>query len=100
MIPFVKAHACGNDFLVIQEDLAGIEARDDLTRRLCHRNDGIGADGVEFLTWGGERRGAIRLHNVDGSVAEISGNEVAEALVTLNPAAIIEGNSLPYHPRC
>ena len=74
MIPFVKAHACGNDFLVIQENLAGVEARDVLTRRLCHRNYGIGADGVEFLTWGAERRGAIRLHNADGSVAEISGN--------------------------
>ena len=51
MIPFVKAHACGNDFLVVQENLAGLEARDALTRRLCHRNQGIGADGVEFLTW-------------------------------------------------
>ena len=74
MIPFVKAHACGNDFLVVQEDLAGIEPRDELTRRLCHRNQGIGADGVEFLTWEGERRGRIRLHNADGSIAEISGN--------------------------
>ena len=74
MIPFVKAHACGNDFLVIQEDLAGIEAREDLTRRLCDRNYGIGADGVEFLTRGAERGGAIRLHNADGSIAEISGN--------------------------
>jgi diaminopimelate epimerase len=74
VIPFVKAHACGNDFLVIRENLAGIEARDVLTRRLCHRNQGIGADGAEFLTWEGERRGKIRLHNADGSVAEISGN--------------------------
>jgi diaminopimelate epimerase len=74
VIPFVKAHACGNDFLVVQEDLAGVEARDDLTRRLCHRNQGIGADGVEFLTWEGKRQGRIRLHNADGSIAEISGN--------------------------
>jgi diaminopimelate epimerase len=74
VIPFVKAHACGNDFLVIQEDLAGVEPRDGLTRRLCHRNYGIGADGIEFLTWGAERGGAIRLHNADGSIAEISGN--------------------------
>ena len=74
MIPFVKAHACGNDFLVVQEALAGIEARDELTRRLCHRNQGVGADGVEFLTWEGDRQGKIRLHNADGSIAEISGN--------------------------
>ena len=74
MIPFVKAHACGNDFLVVQEKLAGIEPRDELTRRLCDRNQGVGADGVEFLTWKGDRRGKIRLHNADGSIAEISGN--------------------------
>jgi diaminopimelate epimerase len=74
MIPFVKAHACGNDFLVVRENLAGPEFRDELTRRLCHRNQGIGADGIEFLTWDGERRGKIRLYNADGSVAEISGN--------------------------
>jgi diaminopimelate epimerase len=74
VIPFVKAHACGNDFLVVQEDLAGIEARDELARRLCHRNQGIGADGVEFLTWEGKRQAKIRLHNADGSIAEISGN--------------------------
>jgi diaminopimelate epimerase len=74
VIPFVKAHACGNDFLVVQEDLAGVEPRDELTRRLCHRNHGIGADGVEFLTWGAERKGKIRLRNADGSIAEISGN--------------------------
>jgi diaminopimelate epimerase len=74
VIPFVKAHACGNDFLVVQENLAGPQSRDALTRRLCHRNQGIGADGVEFLTWEGNRRGTIRLHNADGSLAEISGN--------------------------
>jgi diaminopimelate epimerase len=74
VIPFVKAHACGNDFLVVQEKLAGIEPRDELTRRLCHRTQGVGADGVEFLEWEGDRRGKIRLHNADGSIAEISGN--------------------------
>jgi diaminopimelate epimerase len=74
LIPFVKAHACGNDFLVVQERLAGPEPKAELTRRLCHRNQGVGADGVEFLTWEGGRKGAIRLHNADGSIAEISGN--------------------------
>ena len=74
MIPFVKAHACGNDFLVVQEKLAGTAARDQLARRLCDRNQGVGADGVEFLIWEGGRQGRIRLHNADGSIAEISGN--------------------------
>jgi diaminopimelate epimerase len=74
MIPFVKAHACGNDFLIVQENLAGGRARDALARSLCRRNDGVGADGVEFFRWEAKRKGRIELYNADGSVAEISGN--------------------------
>ncbi len=31
-------------------------------------------------------------------VAQLAGAPVAEALVTLNPTAIVEGQNLPYHP--
>jgi diaminopimelate epimerase len=72
-VPFVKAHACGNDFLIVEEAAAG-GAHAALARRLCSRNTSIGADGIEFL----ERRGAgnffLRLFNADGSEAELSGN--------------------------
>ncbi|MGA2206586.1 MAG: diaminopimelate epimerase [Terracidiphilus sp.] len=79
MIPFTKAHACGNDFLIVPEDAAAGHDFAALTRRLCDRHTGIGADGVEFFAWNdksgtGPRSGRIRLHNADGSSAEISGN--------------------------
>jgi diaminopimelate epimerase len=74
LIPFAKAHACGNDFLIVTEEAAqGCDA-DELTRRVCARNTGIGADGIEFFAWTGPKSGRIRLHNADGSIAEISGN--------------------------
>jgi diaminopimelate epimerase len=74
LIPFTKAHACGNDFLILtEEDAAGYDWA-ELTRRLCARNTGVGADGIEFFAWTGLRSGRIRLHNADGSIAEISGN--------------------------
>jgi diaminopimelate epimerase len=74
LIPFVKAHACGNDFLIVNEDdVRGVD-KALLTQRLCERNTGIGADGVEFFEWTGDFSGRIRLHNADGSLAEISGN--------------------------
>ena len=66
---FAKAHACGNDFLIVVG-----ECDPALAVRLCARNTGVGADGVEFLEWTGERAGHIRLANADGSIAEISGN--------------------------
>lgn len=74
MIPFTKAHACGNDFLVVTEEAAANRDWAELARNLCARNTGIGADGVEFFAWTGPTSGRIRLHNSDGSIAEISGN--------------------------
>jgi diaminopimelate epimerase len=74
LIPFSKAHACGNDFLIVMEESAAGHDRAELARRLCARNTGVGADGIEFFAWTGLRSGRIRLHNADGSIAEISGN--------------------------
>ena len=73
MIPFVKAHACGNDFLIIEELLAQ-RRHAELARKLCARTTSVGADGIEFL----ERKPGgdffLRLFNADGSEAELSGN--------------------------
>lgn len=79
MIPFTKAHACGNDFLIVTEEAVAGHELAELTRRLCARNTGVGADGVEYFAWkisGPSKVGAgrIRLYNADGSIAEISGN--------------------------
>lgn len=74
MIPFTKAHACGNDFLIVDEaDAAGYDLA-ELAQRLCERNLGVGADGIEFFNSTGDFSGKITLYNADGSVAEISGN--------------------------
>jgi diaminopimelate epimerase len=73
-IAFVKAHGCGNDFLIVALE----EAPGDLggvTRALCDRHRGIGADGAEWVRAGtGDHEVEARLINADGSEAEISGN--------------------------
>jgi len=72
-IPFTKASACGNDFLMVE----GAHASGDLSalsRRLCDRHRGVGADGVEWLFPDAEADVKARLINADGSEAEISGN--------------------------
>jgi len=74
LIPFAKAHACGNDFLIVTEDAAAGYDWAKLALHLCNRHSGVGADGVEYFAWTGPRSGRIRLHNADGSIAEISGN--------------------------
>jgi diaminopimelate epimerase len=75
MIPFVKAHACGNDFLYVDERDARERDRARLARAICDRHAGAGADGLILFrrTAGGA---AMRLLNADGSHAEVSGNGV------------------------
>jgi len=72
-IRFTKASACGNDFLLVE----GAHASGDLTeltRRLCDRHRGVGADGVEWLFPDAEADVKALLINADGSEAEVSGN--------------------------
>ncbi len=72
-IPFVKASACGNDFLLIDGALAPEDVA-SFTRRICDRHEGVGADGVEWILPHFSADVEIRLINADGSPAEISGN--------------------------
>lgn len=72
-VRFVKAHACGNDFLVIEE-AAAARRHAELARKLCERHTGIGADGIEFLERKADGTFFLRLFNADGSEAELSGN--------------------------
>lgn len=72
----VKAHAFGNDFLLLEsrEVPAGAD-RAALARSVCARRRGIGADGLMIF----EERGSVatmRLLNADGSPSEVSGNGV------------------------
>src|SRR5438067_13391188 len=73
VVPFVKASACGNDFLIIDGEHAPSDIA-ALTRRICDRHDGVGADGVEWLFPANDADIQARLLNADGSEAEISGN--------------------------
>jgi diaminopimelate epimerase len=73
VVPFVKASACGNDFLIID----GMHAPANISafsRRICERHQGVGADGVEWLFPAQDADVRARLFNADGSEAEISGN--------------------------
>jgi diaminopimelate epimerase len=70
-----KAHAYGNDFLYVRYADAGDADPVPLTRQICERCTGIGADGLILF----EERpdgASMRLINSDGSPAEVSGNGV------------------------
>jgi diaminopimelate epimerase len=77
-IPFTKAHAVGNDFLLTWLNEAPRDNRADVARAICDRHTGIGADGWLLVSQPSpgdkEYDGAIQVFNSDGSTAEISGN--------------------------
>jgi diaminopimelate epimerase len=95
---FVKAHALGNDFLLVENSAAPEGSdRPGLTRRLCDRHRGIGADGVMFFTETADGA-SMQLLNADGSPSEVSGNGVRCLAAWLaKERAVPVGTSLAIH---
>jgi len=72
---FYKYHGLGNDYLVMDPASVGRELSPREIRLICHRNYGVGSDGI---LWGPlPAPGAdfrLRIFNPDASEAEKSGN--------------------------
>lgn len=78
-IPFSKYSGCGNDFILIDNRQKVFDTtRTDNIVHLCHRRQGIGADGVVFLeaslNLSLKADFRMRIFNADGSEAEMCGN--------------------------
>ena len=75
---FLKYHALGNDYLVSTSehpDFSKNELTSEQVRKICHRNFGLGSDGILV----GEKDDSgncftLKIYNPDGSTAEKSGN--------------------------
>ncbi len=78
-IPFVKMHGNGNDFVLIDEFgqiLIPEEKKPEFVKAVCHRNFGVGADGVLFVQPSERADARFRYFNSDGSEAEMCGNGI------------------------
>ncbi len=72
---FYKYHANGNDFILIDDRTEILPLHDkSLIKRLCHRNLGIGADGIILFQLSMSADARMRILNSDGSEAESCGN--------------------------
>lgn len=73
----IKAHACGNDFLLVDERQLPVPSdRVALARAVCERHRGLGADGLITFSPSGRSGARMSLLNADGSHSEVSGNGV------------------------
>ena len=77
-IPFTKMVGTGNDFVVLdsrRHHFNGLRRRwPAVSRALCDRHTGIGADGVLLLEPARAGDVRMRIFNADGSEAEMCGN--------------------------
>jgi len=76
-LKFTKMHGLGNDFIVVEEFPPYPEtALFDMTRDLCDRRTGVGADGVLVVLHSNKCAARMRIINADGSEAEMCGNGI------------------------
>ena len=71
---FARTHALGNDYLVVDPKTLSKPLTPDRIRLICHRNLGVGSDGILTLEKGKDADFGLRILNPDGSEAEKSGN--------------------------
>lgn len=86
-ISFCKFHGFGNDYIVFEaEELKGVSSLSDFAVEVCHRNTGIGGDGIAVLEkLSGEKADySCRIINPDGSEAGFSGNGTRCAVAYLH----------------
>jgi len=72
---FHKYHALGNDYIVLDPAEVGGMPSVEAICRICHRNFGVGSDGILFgPSETSDADFGLRIFNPDGSEAEKSGN--------------------------
>jgi len=71
---FVRSHGLGNDYLVMDAARVPGELTAEQIKLICHRNLGVGSDGILLKVDNPAADFAVRILNPDGSEAEKSGN--------------------------
>lgn len=76
IVRFTKMNGAGNDFVLIDNRQGSIRLSPDQIVRICHRQRGVGADGIMLLVppRTGKADWAWDFYNNDGSTAEMCGN--------------------------
>ncbi len=77
LIPFLKMHGAGNDFIMIDHRaLNGVTLDSDRIAALCDRRTGVGADGLIIIGPTSSSGSSFRMnyYNADGGEAEMCGN--------------------------
>lgn len=75
-IHFTKMHGLGNDFILVDSRKLKLHNLPELSRKLCNRHFGIGADQILLLDNSKSADFKMRIFNADGSEVEMCGNGI------------------------
>ncbi len=75
-LPFTKMHGAGNDFVVLDGRSDSLPRLEDLSRHLCDRHFGIGADQVLVVRESRSADFRMEIFNPDGSQVEMCANGI------------------------
>ncbi len=73
---FTKMHGLGNDFILIDNRVLHASDLPELSKKLCHRRFGIGADQLLLLLDSAKADFGMSIFNADGSEVEMCGNGI------------------------
>jgi diaminopimelate epimerase len=74
VLDFKKMHGLGNDFVLIDARDCHIPDISNISKAVCSRNTGVGADGLIAALRSGRADIKMVIYNSDGSQAEMCGN--------------------------
>jgi diaminopimelate epimerase len=94
-VRFEKWQALGNDYVIVEERELPFELTPARLRAICASHTGVGSDGVLLIRESDEPGivAEVRIHNPDGSEAELSGNGVRQAAMYLRRSGWTEDDS-------
>lgn len=93
-LSFVKMCGAGNDFIIV-EGLCPVDLQ-ALALKVCHRTDGVGADGLIVVEPSKKADARMRIINADGSEAEMCGNGARCMAAYLFKTKHIQASSLTF----
>ncbi|MCQ2086360.1 MAG: diaminopimelate epimerase [archaeon] len=89
---FWKYEGIGNDFIIINNNGSDAKVDNNLCKKMCNRNFGVGADGVLYISSGGkDSQLTMRIINADGSEAEMCGNGIRCAAKFAHDFGLVNG---------
>lgn len=98
-LAFTKMHGAGNDFVLVDATRKPFRPAAGVSRKLCDRHFGVGADQVLILERSRHADLRMRILNPDGSEAEMCGNGIRCAVLYARTRGLVKKDEMSFETR-